>query len=495
MPGSVFTGRALPNSPNFRQWNPMTPLLPPTESPAGTGARTPAPDEIVSRTRDGGSAHSTDGLSLRNRALTGAIWVLVGHLVSQVLRFGSSLILTRLLFPEAFGLMTLITTFLVGLHMFSDIGIGPSIVQNKRGEEPSFLNTAWTIQIVRGVVLWACSCFLAWPLAALYGLPEVAWILPVAALTAVAQGFNSTALFTSNRQLSFGRVTAIELGTQGAATLLMVSLAWIYHSVWVLVAGNLFAAVAKAILSHAVLRGARHRLHWDREAAVSLVRFGRWIFFGTLLTYFCLSADRLVLGYFMTSTEFGVYSLAFILSQVVFSMVQHLSDKVVFPVYARLGNCGPEELRAKVYRLRRTVLVGALPPLCVLAVGGPGIINLLYDTRYQNAGWMLRILAIGSIIPISTATLSPLILARGDSFRHLIVLASRLALTVGAMITGGLIAGSAGLIIGYAFSPVLLYPVLVVAAFRPYGVWMPVLDLCAVIVPVSFIALGLWIFN
>lgn len=71
----------------------------------------------------------------------------------QLIRLGSNLILTRLLFPEAFGLMALVQTFMTGLAMFSDIGIGPSIIQNRRGEDPDFLNTAWTIQIGRGVML------------------------------------------------------------------------------------------------------------------------------------------------------------------------------------------------------------------------------------------------------------------------------------------------------------------------------------------------------
>ena len=58
--------------------------------------------------------------------------------------------------------MALIQTFIIGLQMFSDIGIYPSIIQNKRGEEPDFLNTAWTIQIVRGGVLWLADHVLAW---------------------------------------------------------------------------------------------------------------------------------------------------------------------------------------------------------------------------------------------------------------------------------------------------------------------------------------------
>ncbi|MCE9529776.1 MAG: oligosaccharide flippase family protein, partial [Planctomycetes bacterium] len=63
----------------------------------------------------------------------------------QIIRFGSSVILAKLLFPEAFGLYALTFAFLTGLHLFSDLGIRVSIIQNPRGEEPKFLDTAWTL--------------------------------------------------------------------------------------------------------------------------------------------------------------------------------------------------------------------------------------------------------------------------------------------------------------------------------------------------------------
>jgi len=78
---------------------------------------------------------------LLSRAVSGSFATLAGSGVSQLLRFLSNLALTRLLAPEAFGLMTLVTTFMQGLRMFSDLGIGPSVIQSPRGEEPTFLQT------------------------------------------------------------------------------------------------------------------------------------------------------------------------------------------------------------------------------------------------------------------------------------------------------------------------------------------------------------------
>ncbi|GAB1360936.1 hypothetical protein MASR1M32_01720 [Rhodobacter sp.] len=98
---------------------------------------------------------------LMARALRGSALTAGSYAVTQALRLASNLILTRLLFPEAFGLMALVSVVLVGLQMFSDTGIGPAISRSPRGDEPAFLDTAWTVNVARGGF---CGCWpVPWP--------------------------------------------------------------------------------------------------------------------------------------------------------------------------------------------------------------------------------------------------------------------------------------------------------------------------------------------
>src|SRR5262245_49230326 len=97
---------------------------------------------------------SPDRISLKQRVLNAGLWSLSGYGLSQAIRFGSNLLMTRLLVPEMFGVMAIATLVMVGLAMFSDVGLKPSVIQSKRGNDPAFLNTAWVIQILRGLVLW-----------------------------------------------------------------------------------------------------------------------------------------------------------------------------------------------------------------------------------------------------------------------------------------------------------------------------------------------------
>ena len=123
------------------------------------------------------------GRSLFARALRGSAFTAGSYVLTQVMRLGSNLILTRILAPDAFGVMALVSVVLVGMVMFSDVGVSASIAQNKRGDDPDFLNTAFTIHAFRGTMLWLVTCGLAWPLASFYHAPELKYLLPVAGIS------------------------------------------------------------------------------------------------------------------------------------------------------------------------------------------------------------------------------------------------------------------------------------------------------------------------
>ncbi len=98
----------------------------------------------------GNAAEELAADSSSQRAVRGGAFALTGHLIVQVLRMGGQIVLTRLVPQEAFGLMAIVHTFRAAVDLFSDIGIGPSIIQNPRGDDPRFLDTAWTLQLLRG---------------------------------------------------------------------------------------------------------------------------------------------------------------------------------------------------------------------------------------------------------------------------------------------------------------------------------------------------------
>jgi O-antigen/teichoic acid export membrane protein len=370
----------------------------------------PPPDDQASPPPTAPAPPDGEG-TLGRRATRGSAWVVMGYGASQVLRFGSNLVLTRLLFPQAFGLMLLVGVFLLGLQMVSDVGIGASVVQNERTDQ-AFLDTAWTLQILRGVVLWLAACLLAWPAAQLYGEPLLVAMLPVAGLGAVLDGLTSTALYTVNRKLMMARFQLVELASQAAGALVMIAGAWLTRSVWALLAGSLASGAARCALSHLALPGPRNALRWDRPAAGALLQFGQWVFLSSMLTFLAQQGDRLFFGKMIPLAELGVYNIALSLADAPAAVISGVAFRVLFPAIAEYRRDG-RPLAAGFARATAPLALLAGAGAIGLVVAGPALIDLLYDRRYAGAGWILRLVALGIWVACLVHVSASVVLACG----------------------------------------------------------------------------------
>lgn len=341
-------------------------------------------------------AGSSDGHELeafKGRATTGAAWTAFGFGGRQLIRLASNLVLTRLLFEEFFGLMALVNVVVIGVQLFADIGTGQAMIQSER-EDRGYADTLWTIEIIRAVLLWFVTLAVAVPVSRFYDEPILATLIPVAAFGSVIEGFRSTNYFRENRKLHMKRLIYLEIGAQIVGTIVMIAWAMVSPSVWSLVAGGIVTAFVSTLWSWVGLPGERNRIHFEREAAVSLYRFARWILVSTLLMFLVGNADRLIFGKLVTMAVLGVYAIAVNLALVPSAAMSHLSMAVIFPVYSRFQQRGTELLA--VYRSVRLpmLILGGWATAGIIA-GGPTIIRILYDPRYYEAGWMLQILVAG----------------------------------------------------------------------------------------------------
>lgn len=334
-------------------------------------------------------------LTLKKQAVRGAFWTVLSFGTSQVLRFGSNLLLTRLLYPEFFGLMALINIFIIGLRLFSDVGIGLSIVQNKRGDDPDFINTAWTVQVVRGFGLWFICLAIAYPVSVLYNEPQLLWMLPVVGLSTIFDGFCSTAPYTLERKLALSKLTLLEIASQLVQISVMLTWAYFNPTIWALVFGGLVAAMVKMVWTHQLIPEYRNHLAWDISAVTEIFSFGQWIFLSTALTFMAEQADRLILGRLFPLDLLGIYGVALMLSDVPRQVALALSHRVILPAASRLADLPRPELRAKILRHRQKLLWVLMLGIAILAGWGDQLVAFLYDDRYQKAEWMLPLLAIG----------------------------------------------------------------------------------------------------
>lgn len=423
------------------------------------------------------------GDALLARVMRSSAWTALGYGASQVLRLASNLILTQLLFPEAFGLMALVAVFIVGLTMFSDMGTQPAILQHRRGDEAAFLATAFTIQVTRGAVLWLASAVLAWPAAAFYGQPQLALILPVAGFSLFLHGLEPTRVDTAGRHLRLGRLTALDLISQAVGIASMVLLAWATQSVWALVAGWIVSSGTRLALVSFALPGAKSRFGWEPAAARDLLHFGAWLFLSTACGFLVAQGDKAILGKYLTLEQLGLYNIGFFLASFPMLLGQAIVGRILIPLYRERppGAAAANFARLRQMRFALTGVIFAL--LTVMAFAGEWIVDLMYDPRYSAAGAILVLIAVVQIPSVIGMTYDQAALAAGDSRSFFLLTAARAVGLVCGMIIGAEWLGLVGALVGQAMAAVAVYPLLIWLA-RRHGAWDPLHDL-------SFAALGL----
>lgn len=337
--------------------------------------------------------------SFSDRARSGTIWIVVSFGGGQIIRLAANVTLAALLFEEAFALMALVTAVMMGLAMFSDIGLKPSVVQNPRGDDPVFLQTAWTLQVIRGLVLFICAVLLAWPMARIYGANdplahELLWLIPLVALGAIADGFLSSRMLSAARRMDVVSVTKIDMIVQVTSALLMVGLAWYLRSVYALALAGVAGSALRVWLSYTMLPGPRDRFQLDTESVSAIFGFGKWIFLSTLISFLAIQIDRMLLAAIFPLGEVGIYSIATSLALMVTVLNGAFQSSIVFPWYSRMLEQGTP-LQDAFRRSRIPLMVVVTFLVSLLVSGASAFFELAYDHRYAKGGNFLPLLAVG----------------------------------------------------------------------------------------------------
>lgn len=346
--------------------------------------------------------------SLHRRMVRAAVWLVGSNVASQGLRLLSSLVLTRLLLPQSFGLMAALQTLYFALVMFSDLGVWQSVVTHPKGEHPTFLGTAFSVQFVRGVLLAAtvalialglklCALYAPFKADTVYADAQFPAMVLVFALSALLQGAESMHIATAQRALQTRLLTQLELLTQLAGMVVTIACALWTHSVWSLLLGTVSATLARTVFSHTLLQGPAYRPCWDRASLRDIVGFGKWIFLSSLIGFAAANGEKLILGGTLAAQDFGVFSIAALLLAAMVGLVGNLNAHLVFPSLSealRSGDAAAHTVYTRVQQMADAILGGIAGLTLVL---GDWVVRLLYDARYAEAGWMLQLLALGLV--------------------------------------------------------------------------------------------------
>jgi O-antigen/teichoic acid export membrane protein len=347
--------------------------------------------------------------TLKSRALQAASITVIGHFLSLSLRLFSSVILTRLLSPDLFGVLAVVTAIQIVIALLTDVGLRQAVVQSRRGSDRVFQDTAWTLQVLRGFIIWgvglaigaalySVQIFELLPQGSAYSDAQLPRLVAVSSISGAILGLQSIHYILASRDLNLGRITMIDLVSQIGSLVVVVVIAWVTHSIWSYVLGGLFGALLLVVLSYFCLRGHISRLSFDRDAMAELSQFGKWVFLSSAVGALGLNGDRLLLAALVSPSVLGNFSIATNLAAVPEGVVNRVMGNISLPALSEVWRETPDRLAEVYWRMRCILDLAVISMAGLLFATGKWIIFLLYDSRYSAAGPMIQLLSFSLLL-------------------------------------------------------------------------------------------------
>lgn len=441
-------------------------------------------------------APSKDGAGLKKRTFTAGLWQSFGFAFDQGLSLVSNIMLVYFALPdEAFGIMAVILVVIQGLQMFSDIGIQPCLIQNKR-QDSAFYNTAWTMQVVRGIALWLIACAVAYPMSLWKGDTELVWLLPLAAFTSVFNGFRSTAWITAQRRLDIRLLSILKASFAVVRIGSMALVAWSSPTALALVVGLLVNSMLLCVASHWMIKEIKNRFRFERKAFGELIRYGRWLFFSTVITFFAGAIDKIFLYDLMSAAALGVFFIGSRFAEIGPMFFKQMGQIVGFPALSDVYRRDPERFKVALLKLRLVLTIPINLLLLSMIALGPTVTWFFYGNSptpgFIEAGWIIQVLCFNSLAGMVTTSYGQVFMASGRTVYNMWSVFAQLVVMVAATLTGYYLAGEMGFILGIGLTQWAKYVVDAGLAKR-CGCWQWKFD-ASVMITCGVLAMGaLWV--
>ncbi|MEO0398040.1 MAG: oligosaccharide flippase family protein [Pseudomonadota bacterium] len=365
--------------------------------------------------------------SLRSRSLKGGAWALGGFAASKALRLASNLILARFLAPEAFGVVAIAISLQIWLEMITDLGVNASVVREKAGDAPAFLDTAWTIQIVRNTAIASCLWIgaLFFPVlvsaagvgaATVFADPALPPIIAIVGVCVFVDGLRSMGFALCQRRLQLDRVVGLELGAQVIATVATISGAFAGLGVYALVLGMLTNAIAMAAGSYVFLGSGRRRIAITAEFRKTIITYGKWLILASTLGFIINRGDQIIFGGLVVKEAFGLYAVATIWITTLRALFSVVQNKVAYPIFSELGRDRPEARTRIYYQIRYGLDAASLAVFVGIVLFAKPVFGFIYPEAFASVADYVKLLSVGVLL-FPYNLINTVILCAGDSKR------------------------------------------------------------------------------
>lgn len=334
------------------------------------------------------------GGGLSQRAARSGVWVYATNITERVFSLIRIIILARLLAPHDFGLVGVALLAISALTILTVTGFEQALVQ-KKGDIKDYLDTAWSVAVMRGVILALVLFGMAPLVSTFFESPAVSSILRVVAISCVLQGLTNIGIIYFKKELEFGKRFIYQLSGTVVDMAVAITAAIIMRNAWALVFGLLAGSLVRCLVSY-VIHPYRPRFNFQLGQAKELFTFGKWLLGASIVVFLATQGDDAFLGKVLGVTMLGFYQMAFRFGNLPASEIGLIS-RVAFPTYSKLQDNIPV-LRDTYLRVIRLVTFAAIPFAGGIFILAPQFTQLFLGDKWMPIVPALMIFAISVVI-------------------------------------------------------------------------------------------------
>jgi O-antigen/teichoic acid export membrane protein len=340
--------------------------------------------------------------------VTSISWAAAERWLIRGMTFVRVVILARILIPAQIGVFGIATLTLGLLEVFTETAINYFLVQEK-GSIDDYIDTAWVISILRGLLI-AAVLFISTPfVSAFYHSSDSLPILYLISLAPLIRGFINPSIAKLQKDLLFRKDFHVRSFLYLVDSLTSVLLAYILRSPAGLVYGMLTSAVFEVLLSFWLFHP-RPKFTYLPEKAKEIIHRGKWITAAGVFSYLYLNGDNMVVGRMLGETSLGYYNYAYNISGTPVSEISDVVSRVSFPVYVQINH---DPVRLKKAFVKTTLLVCSVSSLIGIGlfIFAQPLVLIVLGAKWAPAIPALRVLSLGGIAKSITSSVYPLLLA------------------------------------------------------------------------------------
>ncbi len=363
---------------------------------------------------------------------------------SQALTFLSSMVVSRVLTPDNYGLVNLITVFTGFILVFSDGGLSYALIRSDYGH--TYHKVLTNLSIILGLILFTITVILAYPISIFYKNDRLIFPTLVLAFTFIVKSFSLTQGAVLAKKLNFAFIGKVTLFSTIIMLILNITLAYLGFSYWALIIPQIVSAIIVAICYEWKVRlgfklySFAHILtafRYTKKLIGSVIGFNA-------INYWSRNADNLIVGKYFGSTDLGLYSRAYNLLMLPIYFITGIFTSVLFPSMKLLRQQGGD-IEKEYYFVLKTIQILAFPIVVVLVLYPYQLVHFLWGEKWIKVGEFLPYFGILIFTQTLTNTIGQM-LVLADKEREFMISGWITA----AFIITGIVVGATKSLVGIA---------------------------------------------